>query len=102
MKTQSASNQGGEQMWRFEQKRIPTVPISAPTLKLLCGIVVACRASRFGVKAEVLEEEMRRSTLESTGIGGQTSAERSIEITLGRTYYQQGLVATCKDWPHKM
>jgi hypothetical protein len=40
---------------------------------------------------------MRKCTPQSTGIGGQTSKERFIEITLGRTYCQQGLAATCKD-----
>lgn len=45
-----------------------------------------------------MEEVMRECTPERTGVRGQTSKERSAEITLGRTYIQQGLAATCKDW----
>jgi hypothetical protein len=40
---------------------------------------------------------MKKCTPKNTGIGGQTSEERFTEITLGRTYYQQGFAATCKD-----
>jgi hypothetical protein len=59
--------------------------------------IVDCRSTSLLEKAEVLEEEMRKYTSESTGVLGQTSIERSTEITLGRTYWQQGLAATCKD-----
>ena len=59
--------------------------------------VVKSRLFRPRRKAEVVEEEMRKRTPQSTGIGGQTSRERFIEITLGRAYCQQGLAATCKD-----
>ena len=59
--------------------------------------LVACRLFLPWRKADALEEEMRKCTLRNTGVGGQTSKERSAEITLGRTYNQQGLVTTCKD-----
>ena len=57
-----------------------------------------CRSTLPREKADVLEEEMRNRTPKNTGVWGQTSAERSIEITLGKTYYQQGLAATGKDY----
>jgi hypothetical protein len=59
--------------------------------------IVESRLRRPRRKAEVLKEEMRKCTSKDTGIGGQTSKERFTEITLGRTYCQQGLAATCED-----
>lgn len=44
---------------------------------------------------------MRNCIPKNTGAWGQTSTESSIEITLGKTYYQQGLAATCKDCVYK-
>jgi hypothetical protein len=64
-------------------------------------VIVTCRSIQFREKADVLEEEMRKCTPRSTGVWGQTSLERLMEITLGRACYQQGLVATCKDYAHK-
>jgi len=34
----------------------------------------------------------------TTGVRVQAFGERYAEITLGKAYFQQGLVATCKDW----
>ena len=84
-------------MKRFEYKRISAVPKFSSVLKLLYGLLRFSRSFQSREKADVLREEMRKCTLESAGIWGQTSSERLIEITLGRTYYQQGLVVTCKD-----
>jgi hypothetical protein len=48
-------------------------------------------------KADVPWEETGRCTGETAGVWVQASGERSAEITLGRSYFQQGLTATCKD-----
>jgi len=48
-------------------------------------------------KADVTGEETGKSTLSATVVGVQASEERSAEITLGRSWMQQGLTATCKD-----
>jgi hypothetical protein len=41
---------------------------------------------------------MGKCTLGSIVVWDQTSTERLTVITLGRSYYQQGLAATCKDY----
>jgi hypothetical protein len=48
-------------------------------------------------KADVTGEETGERTLSATVVGVQGSEERSAEITLGRSWVQQGLIATCKD-----
>ena len=50
-------------------------------------------------KAVVQWEEMGMSTIEAAGVGIQARRERFAEITSGRSYFQQGLTATCKDSP---
>ena len=59
--------------------------------------IVFCRSLQLREKADALEEETRKCTPKSTGVGSQTSTERLIEITLGRAYYQKRLVTTFKD-----
>lgn len=70
MEAQSASNQGGKQMRRFKQKKIPTASKYGFRTEVAVRIIVDCRALSYRVKAEVLEEEMRKRTLESTGVWG--------------------------------
>ena len=48
-------------------------------------------------KADVTREETGTRTLSATVVGVQGSEDRSAEITLGRSWMQQGLTATCKD-----
>jgi hypothetical protein len=48
-------------------------------------------------KADVTGEETGKRTLSTTVVGVQGSEDRSAEITLGRSWMQQGLTATCKD-----
>ena len=48
-------------------------------------------------KADVAGVVTGDCTLRPTGIQAQASWERLAEITSGRTNYQQGLTATCKD-----
>ena len=43
------------------------------------------------------EEEPGMCNLPAVVIGAQASQERFSEITSGRTRWQQGLVATCRD-----
>jgi len=52
-------------------------------------------------KAEVLWEETGESTTGAAGVGVQARSERFAEITSGRSYFQQGLTATCKDFAYK-
>jgi len=69
--------------------------------KLLLREFCAKPTRRLSGKADDLWEETSMRTIDSTVIGGQTSKERFVEITSGRTITQQGLTATCKDPPHK-
>jgi len=48
-------------------------------------------------KADVSWEETGICTRRITGVWVQASRERFVEITLGKTNFQQGLVKTCKD-----
>jgi hypothetical protein len=48
-------------------------------------------------KADVTGEETGKRTLSATVVGVQASEDRSAEITLERSWMQQGLTATCKD-----
>ena len=48
-------------------------------------------------KADVTGEVTGKGTLSATVVGVQGSEDRSAEITLGRSWMQQGLTATCKD-----
>jgi hypothetical protein len=52
-------------------------------------------------KADALREETSECTLGAAGVWVQAREERFAEITSGRSYLQQGLVATCKDAVHK-
>jgi hypothetical protein len=58
-------------------------------------------------KADDVGEVTGRGTLQPDGIKAQASWERLAEITSGRTGFQQGLAATCKDrrkyvWKHEV
>ena len=48
-------------------------------------------------KADALWEETSKCTTGSAGVRVQASGERFVEVTLGRSYVQQGLTATCTD-----
>ena len=65
--------------------------------KSLYGYFVMCRVGPDVTKADVSWEETGICTRRTTGVWVQASGERFVEITLGRTNSQQGLVTTCKD-----
>jgi hypothetical protein len=66
------------------------------------GAVTRGKPTRcFSGKAEVLWEETGKCTTGTAGAGVQAPGERLAEITSGRTIFQQGLVATCKDPPEE-
>ena len=48
-------------------------------------------------KADALWEETSKSTMGTAGVRVQASGDRFVEETLGRSYVQQGLTATCTD-----
>jgi hypothetical protein len=48
-------------------------------------------------KADVLWEETSACTMGSAGVRVQASGDRFVEVTLGRSFTQQGLTATCTD-----
>ena len=48
-------------------------------------------------KADALWEETSKRTMGTAGVRVQASGERFVEVTLGRSFTQQGLTATCTD-----
>jgi hypothetical protein len=48
-------------------------------------------------KADALWEETSARTMGTAGVRVHASEERFVEVMLGRSYVQQGLVATCTD-----
>ena len=48
-------------------------------------------------KADALWEETSKRTMGTAGVRVQASGEGFVEETLGRSYVQQGLTATCTD-----
>ncbi len=78
-----------------------TAPRSYAVQKLPYGDFVECRATLDVVKADVSWEETGIGTRRTTGVWVQASGERFAEITLGKTSFQQGRAATCKDSRYK-
>jgi len=64
-------------------------------------MLLSCRVGPHLTKADVSWEETGESTRRTTGVWVQASRERFAEITLGKTYVQQGRAATCKDSRYK-
>ncbi len=60
-------------------------------------MLLSCRVGPDVMKADVSWEETGKCTRRTTGVWVQASGERFAEITLGKTYFQQGDAATCKD-----
>ena len=60
-----------------------------------------CRVGPDVMKADVSWEETGICTRRTTGVWVQASGERFAEITLGKTSFQQGRAATCKDSGYK-
>ena len=58
---------------------------------------VDSRPAALTGKADVLWEEMGMCTIGATGVRVQAPRGGSVEITLGKAIFQQGLTATCKD-----
>ncbi len=59
--------------------------------------IVERRPGARSGKADALREETSEGTSGAAGVWVQARGERFAEITSGRSYSQQGLVATCKD-----
>jgi hypothetical protein len=70
---------------------------STPVLKSLNGFLWNSRPRGTWGKAEVTGEETGMRALSATAVGVQASEDRSAEITLGRSWMQQGLTAPCRD-----
>jgi len=90
------SNLGGEQIYGPEDKQIIAASSVRPHRNCRVGIAKRRPAQNSG-KAVVLWEEMGKCTTGAAGVGIQARRERFTEITPGRSYFQQGLTATCKD-----
>ena len=89
-------DQSGEQTWGPEHKGM-TVASKETRTEVASVDGVDSRPAAVTGKADVLWEEMGMCTIGATGVRVQAPRGGSVEITLGRTIFQQGLTATCKD-----
>ncbi len=87
-----ASKPGGLNITKSLQPREP-----GPYGSRCTDLLLSCRVGPHLTKADVSWEETGESTRRTTGVWVQASRERFAEITLGKTYFQQGRAATCKD-----
>ena len=88
-------------MARPEHKEMAAVPKFRPAGKSLKRNLTVSRPNFSVGKAAVAGEETGMCTLQTVGIGAQASQERFSELTSGRARWQQGLVATCKDFSNE-
>ena len=87
---------GGEQICGPEDYRMTAASRMTTVVKLLYGVAKRRPTRNIG-KAVVLWEETGRCTTEAAGVRVQARRERFVDQTPGRSYFQQGLTATCKD-----
>jgi len=88
-------------MARPEHKEMAAVSKTRPAVKSLKRNVTVCRPTFSVGKAAVAGEETGMCALQTVVIGAQASQERFSELTSGRARWQQGLVATCKDFSNE-
>ena len=91
-----ASKPGGLNITKSLQPREP-----GPYGSRCTDLLLSCRVGPHLTKADVSWEETGKSTRRTTGVWVQATRERFAEITLGKTYFQQGCAATCMDLRYK-
>ena len=91
------SDQGGEQTERPEHKEMTATSKIPSAVKSLERNFTVCRPITLLGKADVAGEATGKSNPQTVVVGVQASREGLAEITSGRSRWQQGLVATCKD-----
>ena len=95
-------NLGGKQNRRIEQaKNSPKTAKLGPHRSCCAGFCGSPTRTSLARKADVPWEETGKCTMGATAEQGHSSGKGYAEITSGRTVHQQGLTATCKDFPHK-
>ena len=72
-------------------------PKYLPPWKLRCGDNLASRTRKPWSEAGAIWEGTGKSTRGSRRGMGPSTYTRRMEITSGRSHFQQGLAATCKD-----
>ena len=84
-------------MWEPEHKGMTAVPKFSALWKLHCRDRLTRRTPKGYGEAEVSREETGECTGRAWRGKGLGTYTRTMEITSGRTIFQQGLAATCKD-----
>ena len=72
-------------------------PKQGSLLKSQCRGFLASQTSLFYCEADAVREETGKSTAGSWRGRGPSTRARIVEITSGKSLFQQGLIATCKD-----
>ena len=72
-------------------------PRNFAPIEVAVGNTHSRRPAPVSGEANAPREETSKCTEEAAGVWVQTHRERSAEITSGRSWFQQGFTATCKD-----
>jgi hypothetical protein len=96
------SDQGGKQTERPEHNEMAATSKIHSAVKSLERNFTVRRPITLLGKADAAGEVTGKGNLQTVVVGAQASRERLAEITSGRTYCQQGPVATCKDHRHEV
>ena len=91
------SDQGGKQTERPEHNEMAATSKIPSAVKSLVRNLTVRRPITLLGKADAAGEVTGKSNLRTVVVGAQASRERLAEITSGRSRWQQGLVATCRD-----
>ena len=76
--------------------------VKGPFQKLLEGMIMVSRPTVVLGKANDLCEETVKCNIDAIGVGDRALKERIIEITSGRSIFQQGLATTCEDHSYSL
>ena len=90
-------DEGGKQTERPEHNEMAATSKIPSAVKSLERNVTVRRPIALLGKADVAGEVTGKCNLQTVVVGAQASQEGFTEITSGRSRWQQGLVATCKD-----
>ena len=91
------SDQGGKQTERPEHNEMAATSKIPSAVKSLERNFTVRRPITLLGKADAAGEVTGKGNLQTVVVGAQASRERLAEITSGRSRWQQGLVATCRD-----
>jgi hypothetical protein len=87
-------------VWEPEDYQMTAASKDAPRVEVTSRGFLACPTPSCWVKADVFQAETGYTGKTRRGMG-PSAYTKTAEITSGTTNSQQGLAATCKDWPEE-